>query len=433
MMRGVRILRLMIFCASLAVAAPPDVVLVGDVPSDARLSFERFPWANPDHEPLVFPPTGTAYRQNGRSHFLWRSLGLRAPDLVVVVGDQDFGLTEALAHNSVAGMGRIPAVHVPAVTEAILRAIPKSLPKSDAHIEHDRRLARSPRDVAEELMKYYGRDFDPAVYIPAMALIARSRFGQREDVVRILAPYLEGAKDSLAKPTPSHLAGHLVFAELGYRDRVRAAADLAATGMSLQTEMSDAVFMDSPILAAAGDYDKALDHIRAMQKLCLRADGLYRHSPLNDAAWGRGNAFPALGVSWALLMIPENHPAHTQMVHDLQTHLAVLARFQDREGMWHEVIDHPESYSEFSATAMIAVAMIRAVRHGWLNRSYQPHIEAAWRGILTRIGRDGELVDVCESTGKQKTLEAYLNRAASLGKDARGGGMALLMASEMLR
>jgi hypothetical protein len=40
-------------------------------------------------------------------------------------------------------------------------------------------------------------------------------------------------------------------------------------------------------------------------------------------------------------------------------------------------------------------------------------------------------VDVCESTNKQNTLEDYLNRAALLGPDPRGGAMAMLFATEL--
>ena len=163
----------------------------------------------------------------------------------------------------------------------------------------------------------------------------------------------------------------------------------------------------------------------------MRPDGLYRHSPLNEAAWGRGNAFPALGVEWTLQNMPETHPAYTEMVRSFQAHIRTLEKFQDRDGMWHEVIDQPGSYAEFSATAMIATAMLRGVSHGWLDRSYLNRANAAWRAVLMRIGPGGVLVDVCESTGKQKSPEDYLNRAASFGKDARGGGMALLLATEM--
>jgi unsaturated rhamnogalacturonyl hydrolase len=40
-------------------------------------------------------------------------------------------------------------------------------------------------------------------------------------------------------------------------------------------------------------------------------------------------------------------------------------------------------------------------------------------------------VNVCESTNKQKTLQDYLDRAALLGPDPRGGAMAMLFATEM--
>jgi hypothetical protein len=41
------------------------------------------------------------------------------------------------------------------------------------------------------------------------------------------------------------------------------------------------------------------------------------------------------------------------------------------------------------------------------------------------------LIDVCESTGKQASVDAYLNRLAILDRDPRGGAMALLFATEM--
>jgi hypothetical protein len=38
---------------------------------------------------------------------------------------------------------------------------------------------------------------------------------------------------------------------------------------------------------------------------------------------------------------------------------------------------------------------------------------------------------VCESTGKQPSLDDYLNRLAILDHDPRGGGMALLLSTEV--
>ena len=399
--------------------AGPTVIVIGG--REAAKGFHAVPNPNPDHARLVFPPTGTAYRDNPESHYLWRWILTTAPDLVVVLGKDDAGLADALRAQ------RIP----------VRRSLPRSgekIPPSEAHKEMERRLARSPREVAMQLAEVYGHEFPEAVYIPGMALLGRLRLGERADVERIVAPFTSGAKDSLAKPTGSHLAGHLVFAELGNTALVRRAADLAAQELpALHNEMSDAVFMGTPILTAAGYYDKALQHLRFMQKLCLRPDGFYRHSPLNDAAWGRGNAFPALGLALALSNMPPDHPAFRPMLESFRQHMAVLAKFQTEEGMWRQVIDMPGVYQEFSATAMIGTAMLRGIRKGWLDaKAYRPGVDRAWRAILKRTGSDGRLIDVCEGTGKQKTAGDYLRRAAIMDRDQRGGGMALYFATEML-
>lgn len=120
------------------------------------------------------------------------------------------------------------------------------------------------------------------------------------------------------------------------------------------------------------------------------------------------------------------------MLAALRAHLAALLPHQDAAGMWHQVIDFPGSYRELTVTAMLTFAMARGVRLGWLEESrYHPAIERAWYGLRTRIAPDGGLIDVCTGTGKQENLQAYLDRTAILGRDPRGGAMALLAATEV--
>lgn len=408
--------------------------------------------ANPGKAHLIFPPAGRAYRDNPESHYLWRWIGTQAPDLVLVADQEDNGLAEALSRNAVAGVGRIPSRRVEAGL-GLLSSVPKRVPKSEARLEIERRLARTPRQIAGQLAEYYGHEFSEPVYIPAMALIGRLRLGSTADVERLAAEFAGGSKDALAKATSSHLAGHLLFAELAERTKdsryialVRKAADLGFTdsgvmkdAMPLHNEMSDAVFMACPILAKAGKltgerkyFELALRHLEFMQQLCLRPDGIYRHSPLDQAAWGRGNAFPALGLALTLSDLPPGDPAFEKILSSYRNHMKALAPFQDENGMWRQVVDLPGSYPEFSATAMIATAMQRGIRRGWLDaKQYQPRVDRAWRALRTRISADGRLIDVCESTGKQPSVEDYLNRLAILDRDPRGGGMALLAATEI--
>jgi rhamnogalacturonyl hydrolase YesR len=422
-------------------------------PSRRRYHLLAIPLANPDRSPLVFPPTGVAYRENAESHVLWRWIALQAPDLVLIVGPGDAGLAQALSTNAVAGVGRIPARVIITARPTTLLSLPRDIPLSEAHVEINRRRARSPLQLAQELSQYFGHDFNQLTYIPGMALIAQMRLGHVADVEKLAAPYLDPSRNILSRANSLTLAGHLVFAELAersgdkrYIELVRKAADLGFTKtgemlefMPFHDEMSDSVFMATPIVVKAGKltgerkyFDLAARHFAFMQKLVLRPDGLYRHSPLTDAAWGRGNAFPALGLALALSDFPKDHPAYQHMMAEFQQHMFVLARFQDEDGMWREVIDQPGSYAETSATAMIGMAMERGIRNGWLDPvAYQPRVNRAWAAVQARVGKDGQIVDVCESTNKQKTLEDYLHRAALLGPDPRGGAMAMLFATEM--
>jgi rhamnogalacturonyl hydrolase YesR len=411
------------------------------------------PFANPNSTPLQFPPTGVAYRENVESHVLWRWLGTLAPDLVLIVGENDCGLAHALSENAAAEVGRIPARLVSTKRDP-LHLSASDLAISDAHHEMDRRLARTPRELADDLANYYGHDFDQPLYIQAIALIAQARLGHVEDVQQLVEPYVSGAKNILERPNSLVLAGHMVFTELArrtgdarYVQMVRKAADLGfeADGtmkesMPYHDQYSDSIFMGTVVAAQAGGltgerkyFDLAARHVAFMQKLVLRPDGLYRHQPLTDAAWGRGNAFPAMGLALALSEFPQDHPAYTRLLSDFRSHMTVLARFQTQDGLWRNVVDFPGAYPEFSATAMIGFAMLRGIRNGWLPAAeFQSHMDAAWRAVVARVGAQGHVVDGCESTTKMKSLEEYLHRAAILGPDPRSGAMAMLFATEML-
>jgi rhamnogalacturonyl hydrolase YesR len=421
-------------------------------PRDRRpVRLIAIPLANPDGQGLQFPPTGAAYREHIESHVLWRWIGTHGPDLVLIAG-ADVGLADALTQNIVADVGRIATRRVP-TGAAILDPLTVPAP-SEAHQELERRVARSPRVFAEQLARVYGHEFAQPTYIGAMALISRLRLGEEAAVVPLLTPYLTGAADSFARPSQSALAAHLLFFELARRtgDARASALVVRAAGsgftesgelrefMPLHGGWSDSLFMDVPILAAAGAltgdrryFDMAARHVSFMQRIVLRPDGLYRHQASADAAWGRGNAFPALGLALTLAQFPVAHPAYAGLLASFQRQMEALARFQDENGMWRNVIDRPGAYAEYSATAMIAAAMVRGIRSGWLDRAtYQPLVDKAWHAILLRTSDDGRLVDVCESTGTRGLTDAdYLRRMALMGRDDRGGGMAMFLATEL--
>ncbi len=379
-------------------------------------------------------------------------------------------LVSGLTYKSPSQTGRLPALALELKPNAdsnflptLLTAIQKSTFRgpSPARLEMMRRLQRTPIQVATQLSKVYGNKLDRLSYLPSIALISQIRLGaltndqsRLAQVEQITQKYLSENPNPLSKRVGgSTIAGHLLFSELTkatgnqyYLKLAKQAADLGfdkqggfLKAMPHHVEMSDSVFMSCPILATVGRltgepryYEMALRHWHFIQKLDQRPDGIYRNSPLSHAAWGRGNGFPALGLALVLSELPLNSPLRQTFIDGHRVHLEALSRHQDPTGMWHQVIDHRESYRELTCTCMITFSMIRGVREGWLDeKQYTPIIEKAWNAIKTRVAFDGTLVDVCTGTGKQTSVQAYFDRKAILGTDARGGAMAFLVSNEM--
>lgn len=305
---------------------------------------------------------------------------------------------------------------------------------------------RSPEQVARELLEVYGKRLDEATYIPALAVYCRGRFAKltgepkyADEVQSLVAPYQNGDKTAKTNSQVA-LAGHLAFVganEGRFIQRIAAAADSVPPPKA--QEMSDAVFMCGPILCEAGRltkddkyFDSAIDYLAQLRKLRQREDGLYAHGHLCDAAWGRGNGFPAVGVAWCLTLLSEDHAGRADVLDAYRRQMAALLKHQDADGMWHQVIDVAESKPEFTATCMTSFAMQRGVTRGWLMKDeYQQAVDKAWQAICQRIKPEGKLIGVCESTGTQPNLDAYLGRKLNNGVDQRGGAMALLFATEL--
>lgn len=479
---------------------------VGAIPAVDPESFSR---TAASERNLKFPPLGEAYgnRVSPEPLYVWRWIGMLAPDLVVEIrsgeGDDavrwevhsttstgksspvdltfaktmgafetapDRSLAGWLVHHQPSGVSQIPAVT--AIVSGGTNLLPDLLKtvselkkplRSPARKELLRRQARTPIEVATELSKVYGHNLNSVAYIPALALIGRCRLGELTDdeshladVERICEAYFTDKKPTMGKRVGgSNLSGHLVFGELAERTGKRKYLELASlaadlgfddggemkASMPFHSEMSDAVFMGTPILVQCGRltgnrsyFNMAARHLEFMLKLNLREDGLHQHSPLDPAhtAWGRGNGFPALGLALCLTDLPRENEHRARFLEVYRNHMAAMKKHQDEMGMWHQVVDRPESYREFTVTCMTTFAMTRGLRNGWLKKEeYEPVVRRAWEAIKTRIGNDGQLVDVCTGTGKQKSFRDYLDRTAILGRDDRGGAMALMVSTEI--
>ncbi len=186
----------------------------------------------------------------------------------------------------------------------------------------------------------------------------------------------------------------------------------------------------------AGDtpyVDLAAEFVLECSHRLLESNGLYWHCLSSPYFWGRGNGFAALGFAETLVSYRGDKRA--RIIERHIEHLNGLKAVQDTEsGMWRQVLDVEDSYTEHSSTSMIGISIALGIRHGWLSADdWADVLIKAWQGVSYGIDDQGGVRQVCVGTGPLPSLNDYLIRDSVTGLDDRGGAMAFWFAVEMMR
>jgi rhamnogalacturonyl hydrolase YesR len=162
-------------------------------------------------------------------------------------------------------------------------------------------------------------------------------------------------------------------------------------------------------------------------------NGLFFHAPDVKYFWGRGDGWFAAGMAEMLRTLPADHPDRPRILAGYKLMMAALLKYQGADGMWRELIDHPEAWPESSSSAMFAFAMITGVKHGWLDaQTYGPAARRAWIAVAGYVDQNHDVTQVCEGTGKKDSLDYYLTRRRRTG-DLHGQAPVLWAATALLR
>ena len=112
-------------------------------------------------------------------------------------------------------------------------------------------------------------------------------------------------------------------------------------------------------------------------------NGLFFHAPDVPFYWGRGDGWVAAGMAEMLRTLPENHPQRARILKGYRSMMSALLKYQGKDGMWRELIDHDDAWPESSSSAMFSFAMITGVKNGWLDAgSYGPAARKAWIAVV---------------------------------------------------
>ncbi|MCL2893893.1 glycoside hydrolase family 88/105 protein [Brenneria tiliae] len=177
-----------------------------------------------------------------------------------------------------------------------------------------------------------------------------------------------------------------------------------------------------------------------VQYLMDRESGLWFHGwtfaeqhNFAKARWARGNSWLTVAIPEfiELLDLPEHNATRRFLLQVLESQIEALAKYQDDSGLWHTLIDDPQSYLESSATAGFAYGILKAVRKRYVDQRYAAVAEKAIRGVINHVNAEGELTQVSFGTAMGDDLDFY--REIALTSMPYGQAMAILCLAEYLR
>jgi unsaturated rhamnogalacturonyl hydrolase len=186
---------------------------------------------------------------------------------------------------------------------------------------------------------------------------------------------------------------------------------------------------------ATGDrkyVDRAALEMAAYLTKLQQPSGLFFHAPDVPFFWGRGNGWVAAGMTELLTSLPADNPHRPEILAGYRRMMAELLKHQAADGMWRQLIDHPESWTESSSTGMFTFAMVEGVKHGWLDETtYGPAARRAWIALAGYIDQNSNVTNVCAGTNKENSYDYYMARPRKTG-DFHGQAPAMWAARALL-
>ena len=216
----------------------------------------------------------------------------------------------------------------------------------------------------------------------------------------------------------------------------------------IDTMWADDTYMSCPFLVRMGGitgderyYNEAVKQLTLYtDRLYMESENIFSHiyfpdkKRANGVPWGRGNGWVYLTFIDVIEHLPENFDGRDELVGIYKRAVGGLKAVQGENGLWHQVLNMPSSYSETSCTAIFSIAVARGIQAGILEREeYLPVVERAINGLLEYSGdENGDVIGVCRGSGCKDDPNYYAG-LETIKNDDHGTGMVLRALREYVK
>jgi len=208
----------------------------------------------------------------------------------------------------------------------------------------------------------------------------------------------------------------------------------------------DDLYMSVPCFAQAGKltgehryYDDAARQVlQYSSRMFVTGRGLFMHGWVEGMKvhpayhWARANGWALMAMSELLDVLPADHPQRQKVLDLFRAHATGLIAVQGHAGLWHQLLDRPESYEETSASAMFVFAIAHGINRGWLDPlAFGPPVSLGWNAVAKKVNARGQVEGTCVGTGMAWDPMFYMYRPVHV-LAAHGYGPVLLAGAEMI-
>jgi len=233
---------------------------------------------------------------------------------------------------------------------------------------------------------------------------------------------------------------HLRYAEPRLAD-----GTIARIWPHVNTIWADDAFMAISFLSRMGQFtgdnryfDDAVNQVLNYTRyLWCPEKNIYYHCYHTDnkehgvAHWSRANGWVFMAQADLLSRMPKEHPMRQAVIENFRQQANGVARYQGKDGLWHQLLDKEDSYEEITGTAMFVFGMARGVKEGWLHPDFIYVAEQGLKGMMKKITDKGDVTAICVGTGIMPSVSYYYNRPTQTN-DPMGEGPVLRALVEMM-